>query len=112
MRFARWGRFIGADRLAALEAVALSAVRSVGSVTVWNVNSTAGDGGVAEMLRFLVGYAWSRRRRFGASLAALLARPAEMTAMGRRAHRHVRAHYLSDRHLIDDARLVEHLLAH
>jgi trehalose synthase len=49
---------------------------------------------------------------FGASLAALLARPAEMTAMGRRAHRHVRAHYLSDRHLIDDARLVEHLLAH
>jgi hypothetical protein len=24
----------------------------------------------------------------------------------------VRAHYLSDRHLIDDARLVEHLLAH
>jgi trehalose synthase len=48
---------------------------------------------------------------FGASLAALLARPAEMTAMGRRAHRHVRAHYLSDRHLIDDARLVEHLLA-
>jgi hypothetical protein len=34
-----------------------------------------------------------------------------MTAMGRRAHRHVRAHYLSDRHLIDEARLVEHLLA-
>jgi trehalose synthase len=48
---------------------------------------------------------------FGASLAALLTRPAEMTAMGRRAHRHVRAHYLSDRHLIDEARLVEHLLA-
>jgi trehalose synthase len=48
---------------------------------------------------------------FGASLLALLARPAEMRAMGRRAHRHVRAHYLSDRHLIDDARLVEHLLA-
>ena len=48
---------------------------------------------------------------FGASLAALLARPAEMAAMGRRAHRHVRAHYLSDRHLIDNARLVEHLLA-
>jgi len=40
----------------------------------------------------------------------LLARPAEMTAMGRRARRHVRAHYLSDRHLIDYARLMEHVL--
>ena len=47
---------------------------------------------------------------FGGSLAALLARPEEMTAMGRRGHRHVRAHYLSDRHLIDYARLLEHVL--
>ncbi len=47
---------------------------------------------------------------FGASLAALLARPDDMAAMGRRAHAHVRAHYLSDRHLIDYARLLEHML--
>jgi trehalose synthase len=46
---------------------------------------------------------------FGSSLAALLARPAEMAAMGRRAHLHVRAHFLSDRHLVDYARLLEHL---
>jgi trehalose synthase len=46
---------------------------------------------------------------FGSSLAALLARPAEMAAMGRRAHRHVRAHFLSDRHLVDYARLLGHL---
>ena len=46
---------------------------------------------------------------FGCAVAALLARPAEMAAMGRRAHRHVRAHYLSDRHLIDYARLLEHV---
>jgi len=47
---------------------------------------------------------------FGGAVLALLARPAEMTAMGRRGHRHVRAHYLSDRHLIDYARLMEHVL--
>jgi len=46
---------------------------------------------------------------FGGAVASLLARPSEMAAMGRRAHQHVRAHYLSDRHLIDYARLVEHL---
>ncbi|MGO9855674.1 MAG: glycosyltransferase [Acidimicrobiales bacterium] len=46
---------------------------------------------------------------FGSSLAALLARPAEMAALGKRAHQHVRAHFLSDRHLIDYARLLEHL---
>ena len=46
---------------------------------------------------------------FGSSLVALLARPAEMAAMGRRAHQHVRAHFLSDRHLVDYARLLEHL---
>jgi len=47
---------------------------------------------------------------FGGAVLTLLARPAEMTAMGRRARRHVRAHYLSDRHLIDYARLMEHVL--
>ncbi len=51
------GRYIGAHRLAALEAAATAAVRSAGSATVWNVNSTADGGGVAEMLRLLVGYA-------------------------------------------------------
>ena len=48
---------------------------------------------------------------FGGALLSLLARPAEMTAMGRRAHRHVHAQYLSDRHLIDYTHLMEHLLA-
>ena len=48
---------------------------------------------------------------FGETLAALLARPADMAAMGRRARRHVRAHFLSDRHLIDYARLLAHMTA-
>ena len=48
---------------------------------------------------------------FGATLADLLARPADSAAMGRRARRHVRAHFLSDRHLIDYARLLEHMTA-
>ena len=38
---------------------------------------------------------------FGWTLAGLLADPAEMASMGRRARRHVRQHSLSDRHLVD-----------
>ena len=46
---------------------------------------------------------------FGWSLAGLLADPAEMASMGRRARHHVREHSLSDRHLVDYARLVAHM---
>jgi trehalose synthase len=46
---------------------------------------------------------------FGETLATLLADPAEMASMGRRARRHVRQHFLSDRHLIDYARLLAHM---
>ena len=46
---------------------------------------------------------------FDETLAALLERPAEMRAMGRRARGHIRANFLSDRHLVDYARLVERL---
>ena len=50
------GPLIGRERLARLEAAAdLSRARLNGR-TVWNVNSTATGGGVAEMLRVLVGY--------------------------------------------------------
>ncbi len=48
---------------------------------------------------------------FGQTLATLLRDPAEMTAMGRRARRHVRVHSLSDRHLVDYARLLTHMTA-
>jgi trehalose synthase len=47
---------------------------------------------------------------FGRSLSALLDEPETMAAMGRRARRHVRAHYLSDRHLIDYGRLLRHMI--
>ncbi len=47
---------------------------------------------------------------FGWALAALLADPAGRASMGRRARRHVRQHSLSDRHLIDYARLVAHMI--
>jgi trehalose synthase len=46
---------------------------------------------------------------FGWALTSLLADPAEMASLGRKARRHVRRHSLSDRHLIDYARLVAHM---
>ena len=45
--------------------------------------------------------------QFGRTLSSLLAQPEELAALGRRARRHVRAHFLSDRHLIDFSRLIE-----
>ena len=53
----RLARVLGADRSAQLQAAAQSAHRALGSQRVWNVNSTASGGGVAEMLHLLVGYA-------------------------------------------------------
>jgi len=46
---------------------------------------------------------------FGGTLAGLLADPSRMRSLGRRARRHVRDHFLSDRHLVDYSRLVEHM---
>jgi trehalose synthase len=46
---------------------------------------------------------------FGETLVSLLADPAERASMGRRARRHVRQHFLSDRHLIDYARVLAHM---
>ncbi len=46
---------------------------------------------------------------FGRTLLSMLAEPDELVAMGRRGRHHVRQHFLSDRHLIDYARLVEHV---
>ena len=48
---------------------------------------------------------------FGETLGGLLEHPADRSAMGRRARRHVRAHFLSDRHLVDYARLLAHMTA-
>ncbi len=44
---------------------------------------------------------------FGRALTELLASPDEMAAMGRRARTRIRSEFLSDRHLIDYARLIE-----
>jgi trehalose synthase len=49
---------------------------------------------------------------FGRALRALLDHPEEAATMGRRARRRVRTHYLSDRHLLQWARLLEHVNAH
>ena len=46
---------------------------------------------------------------FGRTVRSLLEQPEEMAALGRRGRQHVRHHFLSDRHLIDFARLVEHM---
>jgi trehalose synthase len=48
---------------------------------------------------------------FGAAVRHLLEHPAEAATMGRRGRRHVRAHYLSDRHLLQWAELIEHVSA-
>jgi trehalose synthase len=49
---------------------------------------------------------------FGRTLTSLLADEDELARLGRRARRHVRDHFLTDRHLIDYARLIEHVCAH
>jgi trehalose synthase len=46
---------------------------------------------------------------FGRAVRDLLERPEAAATMGRRGRRHVRLHYLSDRHLLDYARLIEHV---
>ena len=46
---------------------------------------------------------------FGDTLAGLLERPQDMARMGRRARRHIRANFLSDRHLLAFAHLVDHV---
>ncbi len=46
---------------------------------------------------------------FGRTVRSLLERPDEMAALGRRGRQHVRDRFLSDRHLIDYARFVEHM---
>jgi len=46
---------------------------------------------------------------FGRTLRELLARSDEMALLGRRARRHARAHFLSDRHLEDYGQLLMHM---
>ena len=52
----RFRDLIGDERYEMLEAGAARARTLLDSRTVWNVNSTASGGGVAEMLAVLVGY--------------------------------------------------------
>jgi trehalose synthase len=47
---------------------------------------------------------------FGETVAALLGNPERMRELGRRARSHVRANLLSDRHLRDYARVIEHMV--
>ena len=53
----RLARLVGPARSAVLEQAATAVQRALGTRHVWNVNSTAHGGGVAEMLSVLVGYA-------------------------------------------------------
>lgn len=66
-----------------LRAVAASSAAALSGRTVWNVNSTATGGGVAEMLRSLLGYVHDAV---------------------------VRARFLGDRHLAQYADLLESVL--
>ena len=51
-----FGPLIGPERLANLESAAEVSRALLASRTLWNINSTASGGGVAEMLQVLVGY--------------------------------------------------------
>ncbi len=51
-----FGPLIGSERLGRLEAGAAESRTLLGGRVVWNVSSTASGGGVAEMLRVLVGH--------------------------------------------------------
>jgi trehalose synthase len=53
----RFAGLVGQDRWGELQAAADAARRLVGDRVLWNVNSTAAGGGVAEMLQALVAYA-------------------------------------------------------
>jgi trehalose synthase len=53
---ARFLDLVGAERYRALETAAGETAERLDGHTIWNVNSTASGGGVAEMLRVLVGY--------------------------------------------------------
>jgi trehalose synthase len=46
---------------------------------------------------------------FAKTLDDLLAQPEKMAALGRRARERIRSEFLSDRHLVDYARLIEHV---
>ena len=52
----RLGPLIGADRLREMEQLAARAREALGGAKIWNVNSTATGGGVAEMLVSLLAY--------------------------------------------------------
>lgn len=54
---ARFGAIVGDARLRELLVAADEVRRLLAGNTVWNINSTASGGGVAEMLQVLVGYA-------------------------------------------------------
>jgi trehalose synthase len=53
---ARFLPVIGDERFQSLAAAAAHTLDIVGTRTIWNINSTASGGGVAEMLAVLVGY--------------------------------------------------------
>ena len=53
----RLDEVVSTDRVEALRAAAAEARRAFAGRALWNVNSTASGGGVAEMLHVLVGYA-------------------------------------------------------
>ena len=53
----RYAHLVGEERVNALLKRAGALVEAIDGASIWNVNSTCAGGGVAEMLRSLVGYA-------------------------------------------------------
>lgn len=77
---------LGADRVAHFQEVAATLQQKLGGHVIWNVSSTAQGGGVAEMLRALLG--WAR----GVGMDArwlVIPGPPEFFALTKRVHNHI-----------------------
>jgi trehalose synthase len=95
----RFHNVITADQYRRLMAVVSEAQRDLAGRTIWNVNSTASGGGVAEMLRSLIAYIK------GANLDArwlVIPGNADFFRVTKRIHNHLHG-ALGDGGLLDDA---------
>ena len=95
----RFHNVITADQYRRLMAVVSEAQRGLAGRTIWNVNSTASGGGVAEMLRSLIAYIK------GANLDArwlVIPGNADFFRVTKRIHNHLHG-ALGDGGLLDDA---------
>jgi trehalose synthase len=99
---------IGARRYAELVGAAHQLSPALAGRTIWNVNSTAAGGGVAEMLQVLVGYVQDLDVRVG---WLLISGDAEFFAITKRLHNQIHGSLAADPLGTAEARHYAHMLA-